>query len=215
MKTAKLTALVVFVLLAGLILAGQTANPGSEVFTRKLASTQTKMLSTNSTASAFTYTAGGRATLGTSVTTIKMNAGSRGLRLVAFGEGSDNTTFDYRVWVVRRPRGSTGGTCEIAYFGGGTATLSTSVGSSTDIVTSSERFADTLTWTVSTTATTPKGIGALVEASNGLGTSWVYSPADNTPAVLSIPDLDGAIEVLIDFDMTGATSGNFLYEFTP
>lgn len=189
---------------------------GQAVSTNKRLSTQGKYLSTNSTASAFTYTAGGRTTLASgSVTTIKLPDGARGVRLVPYGEGSDNTTFDYRVWLVRRPAGATGGVAEIEYYGGGTATLSTAVGSSTDLVGSSERFADTLTWTVGTTATTPKGIGALIEASNGLGTSFVYSPADNTPASLTIPDCGGAIEVLIDFDMTGATSGNFLVETGP
>lgn len=180
---------------------------------RKRATPQEKYLATNSTAAAFTYSAGGRTTL--DVTTIVMKDGMRGIRLTPYGAGSDNQTFDFRVWLVRRPTGTTGSIAELALYGAGSATLSAAVGSATDLLGTSERFVDTCTWTPATTATTPKGIGSLVEANNGLGTSYVYSPANDTPAILSIPDLDGAPEVLIDFDMTGATAANFLIEQTP
>lgn len=221
--------LVLVLVTLGLLLAG-LALGGQATATRKAGNDQERYLGTSSTQGSFALAAGRTTTSPEVASTrrlVTLGPAFRGLRLQFFGTGSDNTTFDYRVWIVRkglnsRPYHTPGaapgyGDWSLEYFGGGTATLSTAVGAAASNVPvlSSERIADTLTWTVSTTATTPKGPGASIEASNGLGTSWVYSPADNTPAWLSIPDLDGAPYVLIEFDLTGATDANCVFEPTP
>lgn len=201
---------------------------GQATATRKQSNDQERYLATSSAQGSFSLAAGRTTTSPESANTraiIATGAGFRGMKFQFFGSGADNSTFDYRVWIIGRglgsgrqwnPSGSLGD-WSLTYYGGGTATLSTATGaaaSGTPIL-SSERIADTVTWTIGTTSTTPKGVAGLIEASNGLGVSWVYSPADNTPAWLSIPDFDGAWGVLVEFDLTGATAANCVVEPTP
>jgi hypothetical protein len=40
----------------------------------------------------------------------------------------------------------------------------------------------------------------------------VHSPADDSSACLFIPELGNASDIIVEFDMTGATSGNCLIE---
>jgi hypothetical protein len=67
-------------------------------------------------------------------------------------------------------------------------------------------MADTLTWTLSTTGTTPKGPGTVIETAYGSGGSAVYSPTGNLPATLIIPHLGWADSVIVEFDLTGTST---------
>lgn len=206
---------------------------GQAVLTQKQGNEQVRYLATSSTQTAFGLAAGRTTTNPESTTAanerrvVWVGTGFRGCRVHICGTGADNATIAFRVLLVRRGLSSDGarewvpsaskGDWSLEQYGAGSATLSTAVGAATTgvPVLSTERIADTITWTVSTTATTPTGPGALIEASNGLGVSFVYSPADNTPAFLSIPDLDGAAGFVIEFDLGTATSANAVVEPTP
>ena len=140
-------------------------------------------------------------------------ANDRGVVIGFSGEGADNATFDYRIWSmvecqnpddIGKPTGYM-----LSYLGGGTATLGTATGSgSTGPVRSGERIADTVTFTVSSGSTTPKGPGQSMIDSLGEGSPSAYSPADNTPAMLIMPSLGRARLLIVEFDLTGATRAN-------
>jgi len=112
---------------------------------------------------------------------------------IPFGIGSDNTTGVCRVWIGTYDEVTRDGSapeCQLAYYGSLAFTLSTAVGVSGGVgILSTERIADTLVWTLSTTATTPKGVGEVMEGAFGAPASRVYSNADNVPAMLVIPVL--------------------------
>lgn len=169
-----------------------------------------KLLSANSTATSFALSASGFADMPAG--TVTMLDGLRGdyrsIELIFYGDGADDSTFDYRVWLIARLAGSSRVRASLHSYG--TATLSTVVGSSLDVVSASERFADTLTNTRAT-ASSPYGHGAAMESAYGASTQ-VYSPGSNGDAArLIIPDVGGADAVWVDFDLTGATGANALY----
>ena len=141
---------------------------------------------------------------------------ARGFRLTFFGEGADNSTFDYRLWMVMPTiafEDSPTDFC-LEYFGGGTATLSTMVGASAStMITSSERVADTLTFTLATTATTPAGPATVFEATYILGDSDKYTGVANKTAYLVMPNFP-ASRLIVEFDLTGATAANCTIERT-
>jgi len=163
---------------------------------------QARYLSANSSDTAFTITAGRQAQPASPENFFDL-MGHRGARLSFFGTGADNSTFDYKVWLVRRSvKGSAFTAVELVLLGNGTATLSASVGVDGDVVDDSERMADTLTWSKVSATTIENALG---DASD------VRSPADNTPAELII-NCGGAAGIIVEFNMTGATSGNCLIE---
>ena len=141
---------------------------------------------------------------------------ARGFRLTFFGTGADNATFDYRIWAVIGDRVvlDTPTDFMLEYFGGGTATLSTLMGASaTSLITSSERIADTLTFTLATSITTPKGPATVWESYYNLGDTINYSPTANNAASLIIPNFTAG-SMIVEFDLTGATAANCTIERT-
>lgn len=137
---------------------------------------------------------------------------SRGCELTFFGAGADNATGNYRVWQVKRGRAGFatlgGNDLELAFLGGGTFTLSTAVGAAAaTTVLSTERIADTVTWTQGTASTSPKGMGDALEAVYGSPAAAAYSPADNTPGRLFVPEL-GNGDLLIELWVGTATGVN-------
>lgn len=174
---------------------------------------QIKYLSSNSTSSSFPATAAGRvATAPSNLYSTGAGSGEkfRGLELTPFGAGSANQTFDYKVWVVKRGfsnfNGSTPADYDQQLWCSGTVTLGTKAGVATSGgPLSTDLLGDTITVTASAYAT------ASVAAYGGLLPS-AHSPADDTEARLFIPDLGDASDIFIEFDMTGATSGNFMAE---
>jgi hypothetical protein len=131
-----------------------------------------------------------------------------------FGAGSDNNTFDVRLWgwdscgsVVKlwlsRP---------LASF---TCTLSATVGVATANVINTDRIVDTIT----VNAVAPQmfypdvGLNAAdAAAAVYRGTVRIYSPATEFMAYAIVP-LNGCEKLQFDFDMTGATNGNALLRF--
>lgn len=158
----------------------------------------------------------------------------RGVRIQMFGTGADNATANYRIWIARAQYSADAGESFpsaskvldvdlVPWIADtSTATLSTLTGvtgAAAPQILASERIADTLTGTLSTTATTPPGPAAVIEASYGLGVTGAYSPAANaSPAELCIPDFGaGVLGFIIEWDMAGgtpATNMNALYELT-
>ena len=123
------------------------------------------------------------------------------LALCPFGEGADDSTFDFRIvgWsqVVNGMGNSTPVVWKPTTIFRGTATLSTSVGVADATQTDVERDADTIT------AGSPVITPSLYT---------IYSPADNTPAMLIINVLDFEL-MAVYFDRTGATAANLNYRW--
>lgn len=187
---------------------------------------QFRLLSTNSTASAAALTAGRYTTTtldavisGASANIVSLGRvgdatapRQRGCEVTFVGVGADNATGSYRIWQVKRGRAS--GTSsqandmELAYLGAGTFTLSSSVGAaSATTVLSTERVADTVTFTQATASTTPKGIGDVLENVFGSPAAAAYSPADNTPGRLWVPEI-GNGDLYVELWVGTATSVN-------
>lgn len=166
-----------------------------------------RYLATNSNQTAFSLTAGWKSFSDlSSFTVASMGAPNadrrRGLRVVFFGPGDNNDTFTYRVWVLRgvSARGAPGqpGAFLMRLLGAGSCTLGTSVGVASGEVLDTERFVDTLTYTPTTTGTSPTGPGTSIETA--FSPSVVYSPADNTIAELILPDLGNEGYYVIEFN---------------
>jgi hypothetical protein len=157
---------------------------------------------TNSTASAFTAPVVRGAVPdadvhenGTDATGRAGAAAQNSIKLIPFGTGDDNTTFDMRVigwWRHGHRESKQLWIPEI--LAELTATLSTSVGLAGRAVAETERFADTIA----------------VAAAYGAPFVAVKSPANNTPGSVMI-DLLGCQLFSFDFDLTGATAANALF----
>ena len=149
----------------------------------------------------------------------------RGVAIKFFGSGADDSTFNYRVFRVLRPVNQDRLTviddeieCVIADTS--TATLSGIVGDgASSMVGLAERYADTVTATISTATTVPPGAATQKSLAYLLGDIKVVSPGattvDKGPGELIIPDLYGAYGIVIDFDLGTATGANALIELTP
>lgn len=135
--------------------------------------------------------------------------------IVFFGSGTAAQTFDYHLWGTRKlsfcPPGTsttfrpeTAGTLAF-YLGTGTATLGALTGvTGGTALTTSDKIVKTLTWTASTML-------AASETALGEGTSAAYSSTLSSGGnMLFLPNLARFNGLIIDFDMTGATSGNAL-----
>lgn len=142
----------------------------------------------------------------------------RALRLQFFGN-ADNATFSARIWVVKYEDnpGKSPAFCSIRFWGEVAVTCGSSTGATgATIVTTTEFIADTLgVWGYSTIATTPKGPNELINTANG-GTlsGQVFSPANNTEAILTLPEFFDHDGVVIEFNRGTAASCNALYERT-
>lgn len=191
---------------------------------------QRRGLATNSTQDSFTLTAGryaiswssGIAQIsdGTNTHNILLMEKYRGVVLGFGGAGSNNNLADFRLWIVKfgfsrseevpDPDMNSAIDCDVAALLADTSriTLGTGTGVSGGVYTASELIADTLSVTLATTATTPKGIGESLENAYALGDMTVYSPADNTPAKLIIPHVRGH-GLIVEFNKDTATSMNY------
>lgn len=201
---------------------------------------QRRGLSANSTQASFTLTAGryaisrttvgGVATItdGTNVHQIVPMDIFRGMRVGFGGVGANNDTADYRLYAVnfglllgkRNPIAdlSDAADCDVVPYLTGSITLGTKTGITGDLglYLSTEKIADTVTATLASTATTPKGIGSDSETARQLGTTGAYSEANNAGgAKVLIPDFGGNQAFLIEFDLTGTTTSmNFDHDRT-
>lgn len=182
-----------------------------------------RYLPTNSTAASYVVSEGlfALSTVNAlAVPIIPMN-GYRGLPEVSFfGTGADNATFVYTIYTVERVTqtnnaGSPQGVSaldplmEVRNLLSGTATLSTMVGPSASgiVITSGERVADNVgTLSIS-------GWGGQVQAMYGTTISSL-SPANNTRALITIPDIGSVYGIIIDLQKATATAMNALYRLT-
>lgn len=165
---------------------------------------------------------------GTNTHVIYPMYGFRGCRIYFYGVGDNDAQVNYRVWGVTpdftnadllpNPI-SDPAACGISPIitDTSTFTLGTQTGLSTNVglVSSSEKYADTVTFTLSTTATTPDGPGEIHEGAYALGTADAYSAAANTKAHLVIPHVGDYWGIVIEGDLqANMTSWNALIEFT-
>lgn len=186
-----------------------------------ITSGETAVLGTNSTASAFALTEGfsdidtlraaGYGIVPLSQISQSSPATSpcyTAAKIRAFGVGADNATFDYRVWAYTPSAGSNG---YLTLIGAASNTLGTLFGSSNTAIPATNRIADTVTFDLSAASTTPTGPWSDIYSALACDVG-VYSPANNTSALVILPDLGSATHLIFDFDMTGATSGNVAVE---
>lgn len=176
-----------------------------------------RYLATSSTATAFTYTAGARLTA-PPANVIPMSRNLI-LNLIFMGAGADNSTFDYRVLGLMRCTDATGAIDTVTYLlvnlGVGTCTLGAMVGSTGGTaILSTERLADGVTWTISSETSAPDGPMTDIETAYSEGTSQAYAPADDTFGMLILPACGRFEGIVVDFDLTGATSANCLYDLS-
>lgn len=149
----------------------------------------------------------------------------RGARIQIHGAGTANGTAAYKLWTFRAslPRAATlpiartdsitGG--ELTSYATGTLVLGTATGAANDIVGATELVADTLTFALATSATSPSGKATAYETQYSLGTGGIYSPADNTVAEIIVPDFAGALGFVLEFGtLSSVTSLNAVYELT-
>ena len=192
------------ILFFGYSLTAQTATPLE-------ASGQVKYLSTNSTNSAFALTAGRTTAAPSDMFSLGPAYGKRfrETEVTFFGSGSATQTFSYRVWVVHRGFSSINGTqidYEKSLYCSGTATLGSTAGVATSGgILTTDKMVDTLTVTL-------EAYGASSTAGKAGVSPQAYSPGSNGCARLFLPELGNASDIIIEFDMTGATSANCLIE---
>lgn len=184
-----------------------------------LTSAATRVMATSSTGAAYAISAGGYTQTGPStVNTGIIEIGSAQSVDIQFFGNADNATFDCRIWAKIPHANTTVNTAdfELRYLGLAAVTCGSITGSASasvgppSAVSATEYIADTITWTPSSAATSPTGPGVISAAAKGLSSGSAYSPANNTPAVLYLTNLDGATSLVFDFLVGTATAANAL-----
>jgi len=207
---------------------------------------QRRYLQTNSPQTGFEITAGRKAlNVGFEITAtgiLQLKGGTwsehhemipldsyRGIEFEPFGTGADNSTFNYRMWLVvghfasgtaqEFPKLSQLLDIELLCFVADTSTVTLSAafgvgaaGSTDSQILTTERIGDGLTCTLATDATSPKGPATAFQNAYTLGDVTAYSPADDTPSRLIVPDFGCALGVIPEMDLTGATGANWMFK---
>lgn len=135
----------------------------------------------------------------------------RGAEIRFFAEAENNATFDYRVWGVKQGLSAPNvfADYERNYLGGGSCTVGTATGIAGGAILDTEKIVDTLTWTPSSSGTSPSGPMEQIEATYGGSIlASAYSPADNTCAVLFLVDVGCHPLILVEFDNTTTNAAN-------
>lgn len=132
--------------------------------------------------------------------------------LIPFGEGADNSTFDYRLWLVFAEHSENDhlDSLHLVLAGSGSITLCATLGASGGLVGAGQRYADAITWATATESTTPKGEGERLWAGRGAMEPTVYSPGGDLRCGLTIGDTGRADGLIFETDLTGATGANAL-----
>lgn len=198
-----------------------------------ISSPQTRLLTTNRTTSAAAITAGRYtwATLATLLSTTEAIVQSlriamgpngdgvrrRGVEVQIIGTGANNVTGTCRVWQLKWGKSSTDNPpvieFELAYLGSIAATLSAAVGASDSaVVKTTERIADTLVWTQGTASTSPKGIADVLDSIYQATAAAAYSPANDTPGRMFLPECGNGDILLEPYTGGSATDINAVYE---
>lgn len=147
---------------------------------------------------------------------IPLQAG-QGFKLMFGGAGADNDTASYKIWAVTPTygvdnnfinRNITG--YHIGVFGYGAIALSTAKTMGNVAGAAALRIADTVTFTLATSATTPIGIGGIIEAAYGSPGTQIISPADNiNPGLVIVPHMGWVNAMVLEFDLTGTSTAAF------
>lgn len=159
----------------------------------------TKLMAANSTATA-ALAAGIVAAASPSPSSFAIRKGrAMSAIILPYGVGSDNQDFAFKLFgtiPIWAPGGGRGRSVPDAWYrmllGYGTYTLGSGVSATAaraaGVIGSTDLLADTITLTVCTTGTSPKGIGQSWEDAYQLGTPTVFSPADDSNmAALLLP----------------------------
>lgn len=113
----------------------------------------------------------------------------RGLRARPYGVGLDeNQAKNYRLIGLSYAHDETAAGVVADVLAFGSATTGSMTGGAGEPIGAGDRWCDTLTVTQTTTATTPKGPGAIQKTGLNIPAPQVYSPEDNTPAQLFLGD---------------------------
>lgn len=132
----------------------------------------------------------------------------RALRAAFFGTAADNTVHNWRAYGAWMVDGRT--VDDITYWVGclayGTFTLGSAVGlDDGGAVKTTERLADTITASAAVAGGAPAGPGDFfTQYMNGAGVK-VYSPIDNTMALLGLCDLGNPAYILMDLQAASGT----------
>lgn len=143
----------------------------------------------------------------------------KGLLVGFMAVGTADAVVGFRLWGMTdgeseskpvKPWGTT-----LTCLGVGTFTLGTQTGPAPSaVVRSTERIADAISFALTTEATTPKGPGSIIAAALGDGDPQVYSPGGDTRALLVLPTLFRAENLIIEFDLpaSGVTLANAFFQ---
>lgn len=192
-------------------------------------SNQNRLLPTSTTTGASALTAGfyTKASLEAALANSKLliipmgSAGDgpkrRGLELCYFASaGNNNKQATSAIWRVLRSFNPAGDqndpwVYQLGLIGTVAITISLATGVANGPIGATELIADTLTWTLATDATTPKGIGDAVERVYGAPSSEAWpsggSPAGDLPARLLLSDVGGG-DVLVEMYTSGGGSAS-------
>jgi len=145
--------------------------------------------------------------------------------LVAIGTGADNSTFDYKIWLLKAvkagPALADWTDAYLKLLASGTVTLSTLTGAAGSLVAAAERYSDLMTLNIATeagagTVASPKGVGGKLVIARGAIDPQLYvnSTANAEPARIIIGDLCDADGLVVEGNLTGATGFNWLVELS-
>lgn len=137
---------------------------------------------------------------------------------IIFAGIGNNTDFKFRLWFAYRmleDDRTINNELLLQFAGDGQATVgNTGAPAGGSGLVGTLKLCDTLTFTPSTAATTPKGPFTPFETGLAEGTNQVYSPTNDECAVLLIPSVGRATGLVIDFDCdagSAATAGANAY----
>lgn len=128
---------------------------------------------------------------------------ARGFTLEAVGTTANNQDFDLELYGVLNwgpDRNELPTDWEVFHWGTLTCTLGTNTCAGTTLVAGSYRYADTMVWV-------PSAYCTAWETAYSLGTTAVFSPADNTIAHMFVPSFP-AHGLLLDVALGTAASAN-------
>lgn len=135
----------------------------------------------------------------------------RGGRVMFYGTAADNTLHDYRVygsWMLESPDPDNPQWLLVCLCYG-QFRLSAAVGTGTakTAILAAERIADEISATKAALGTSPVGIGAAITTSFGGADPTIYSPLNDTPAMLLIPEMGNPQRLFVDLKAASGDVG--------
>jgi len=135
----------------------------------------------------------------------------RGGRVLFFGTAADNTLHDYRVygsWQLDSPDPDNPQWLLVCLcYGQFRLSAALGTGTSRTAILASERIADEISVTKTALGTSPVGIGAAVVTTFGGVDPNAYSPLNDTPAVLLVPEMGNPQRIFVDLKAASGDVG--------